>query len=150
MQAMLFSAGLGTRLRPLTDNLPKALVPVAGKPLLQWNIEKLRDAGCSRIVVNVHHFPGMIREFLAANNNFGAEIIISDESGEILDTGGGLLKAAPLFSPRETIIAHNVDVISNLDLKTLGNFHAEGKALATLVVRDRSTQRYLLCCRPCF
>jgi NDP-sugar pyrophosphorylase family protein len=144
MQAMLFSAGLGTRLRPLTENLPKALIPVAGKPLLQWNIEKLRDAGCSRIIVNVHHFPEKIRDFLLANRNFGVDISISDESEEILDTGGGLLKAAPYFNPEEIIIAHNVDVISNADLKALINYHTENEAMATLVVRDRSTQRYLL------
>lgn len=144
MQAILFSAGLGTRLRPLTGSLPKALVPVAGKPLLQWNIEKLRDAGCSRIIVNVHHFPDMIKTFLSENQNFGVEISISDERDEILDTGGGLLKAAPFFNPDEIIIAHNVDVISNLDLKMLVNHHNENGGMATLVVRDRITQRYLL------
>ena len=144
MQAIILSAGLGTRLKPLTDTMPKALVPVAGKPLLQWNIEKLIDAGCSLIVVNVHHFSDMIRDFLEKNNNFGITIRISDESGELLDTGGGLLRAAPLFRTGEPIIAHNVDVISRLELKTLMQFHSENDALATLVVRDRQTQRYLL------
>ncbi len=144
MQAIIFSAGLGTRLKPLTDSLPKALVPVAGKPLLQWNIEKLIAAGCSLIVVNVHHFSGMIRDFLEKNNNFGITIHTSDESSEILDTGGGLLKAAPLFRSSEPIIAHNADVISSLDIKTLIQFHTENRAMVTLVVRDRQTQRYLL------
>jgi NDP-sugar pyrophosphorylase family protein len=144
MQAIIFSAGLGTRLKPLTDTMPKALVPVAGKPLLQWNIEKLITAGCSLIVVNVHHFPDMIRDFLEKNDNFGITIRISDESGELLDTGGGLLRAAPLFSTGEPIIAHNVDVISHLELNTVMQFHSENNALATLVVRDRQTQRYLL------
>jgi NDP-sugar pyrophosphorylase family protein len=144
MQAIIFSAGLGTRLKPLTDTMPKALVPIAGKPLLQWNIEKLIAAGCSLIVVNVHHFPDMIRDFLKKNDNFGITIRISDESGELLDTGGGLLRAAPLFRPGEPIIAHNVDVISHLELKTLIKFHSDNNPLATLVVRDRQTQRYLL------
>jgi NDP-sugar pyrophosphorylase family protein len=144
MQAIIFSAGLGTRLKPLTDAMPKALVPVAGKPLLQWNIEKLIAAGCSLIVVNVHHFPDMIRHFLEKNDNFGITIRISDESGELLDTGGGLLRAAPLFRTGEPIIAHNVDVISRLELKTLIQFHSDNEALVTLVVRDRETQRYLL------
>lgn len=144
MQAIIFSAGLGTRLKPITDTLPKALVPVAGKPLLQWNIEKLIKAGCSRIVVNVHHFPEMIRNFLAENSNFGIEIHISDETDAILDTGGGLLKASEFFSSDEPIVAHNVDVISSIDIKELVNIHRTNKALATLVVRNRQTQRYLL------
>lgn len=144
MQAIIFSAGLGTRLKPITDTLPKALVPVAGKPLLQWNIEKLIKAGCSRIVVNVHHFPEMIRNFLAENNNFGIDIHISDETVAILDTGGGLLKASEFFSSDEPIVAHNVDVISSIDIKELVNIHRTNKAMATLVVRDRQTQRYLL------
>ncbi len=144
MQAIIFSAGLGTRLKPLTDTMPKALVPVAGKPLLQWNIEKLIAAGCSLIVVNVHHFPDMIRDFLEKNDNFGITIRISDESDELLDTGGGLLRAMPLLRTGEPIIAHNVDVISHLGMKTLIQFHSDNNALATLVVRDRQTQRYLL------
>ena len=144
MQAIILSAGLGSRLKPITDTLPKALVPIGGKPLLQWNIEKLIKAGCSNIVVNVHHFPEMIRNFLAENSNFGIEIHISDETDAILDTGGGLLKASEFFTNNELIVAHNVDVISSLDLKELVNIHRTNKTLATLVVRNRQTQRYLL------
>lgn len=144
MQAFILAAGLGTRLRPITDNLPKALVKVAGKPLLQWNIEKLKAAGCTHIVINVHHFPDLIREFIQVNNNFGIRISVSDESDRILDTGGGLLKAARFFNPEEVIIAHNVDIISQLNLHNLIAYHNEHKALATLVVRNRSTQRYLI------
>lgn len=144
MQAIIFSAGLGTRLKPITDSLPKALVPLAGKPLLQWNIEKLIEAGCSKIVVNVHHFPELIKRFLIEKNNFGIEIHISDETDGILDTGGGLLKAAKFFSPDQPILAHNVDVISNLNLIEIIKSHCENNALATLIVRDRQTQRYLL------
>lgn len=144
MQAIIFSAGMGTRLKPLTDHLPKALVNVAGKPMLQWNIEKLLEAGCSRIVVNVHHFAEKIRKFLDELKNFGIEILISDETDELLDTGGGLLKAWPLFKPDEPILAHNVDVFSNLDMGILVDYHLKNNALATLVVRNRETQRYLL------
>ncbi|MFZ5431610.1 MAG: nucleotidyltransferase family protein [Bacteroidota bacterium] len=144
MQAILFSAGYGTRLKPLTDHKPKALVEVAGKPVLQHNIEKLVRAGCQRIVVNVHHFPGQIRDFLKSRHHFGIEMLISDETDEILDTGGGLLKAASLFKPDETIIAHNVDVLSDLDLNLVLERHTLRNDLATLVVRDRVTQRYLL------
>lgn len=144
MQAIIFSAGFGTRLKPLTDSIPKALVEAGGKPVLQWNIEKLIAAGCTHIVINVHHFPAQIIDFLQRNNNFGINIIISHEADEILDTGGGLVKAAPLFLPEEPIIAHNVDVISDLDLNTLLEYHAEIRPLATLVVRNRNTKRYLL------
>lgn len=144
MQAMIFAAGLGTRLKPLTDNIPKALVPVNGKPLLQWNIEKLSAAGFTRIVVNVHHFPTLIRDFLESNNNFGIDILLSDEQDELLDTGGGLIKASGFFSSKEPVLAHNVDVISNLDLRDLMRFHLQQDALATLAVRQRNTQRYLL------
>jgi NDP-sugar pyrophosphorylase family protein len=144
MKAMIFAAGLGTRLRPLTDNLPKALVRVGGKPLLQWNIEKLIAAGISDIVVNVHHFPNQIRAFLVYNHNFGITIHISDETDQILDTGGGLKKAAPLLAGDEPILVHNVDILSNLDLNLLREHHLAQNALATLVVRERKTERNLL------
>ncbi len=142
MQGMILAAGLGTRLRPLTDTLPKALVEIDDKPLLQWNIERLVKAGCKRIVVNIHHFPEMMRAFL--DRDFGVEIVISDESDQILDTGGGLLKAAPLFNPDWPILVHNVDVIGNIDLNDLLASHQAHNVLATLVVRDRTTERYLL------
>lgn len=143
MQGMILAAGLGTRLKPVTDSIPKALVEIRGKTLLQWNIERLVAAGCHRIVVNVHHFPELIRNFLSMHH-FAAEVIISDESDEILDTGGGLLKAAPLFHPEWAIVVHNVDVISNLNIQQLLRHHRSSGALATLVVRDRATVRYLL------
>jgi NDP-sugar pyrophosphorylase family protein len=144
MKAMIFAAGLGTRLRPLTDTLPKAMVRVGGKPLLQWNIEKMIKAGITDIVINVHHFPEQIRAFLAENHSFGINIQISDETDAILDTGGGLLKAAPLLSGEEPILVHNVDILSNLDLKLVLEYHLSKKALATLVVRKRKTERNLL------
>jgi NDP-sugar pyrophosphorylase family protein len=144
MKAMIFAAGLGTRLRPLTDTLPKALVRVGGKPLLQWTVEKLVKAGISEIVINVHHFPDLIRDFLASNRNFGISIHISDESEAILDTGGGLEKAAHLLTGDEPILVHNVDILSNLDLNLLLEYHLSQNALATLVVRERKTDRNLL------
>jgi NDP-sugar pyrophosphorylase family protein len=143
MQAMLFSAGYGSRLRPLTDNLPKALVEAGNKPLIQWNIEKLIREGCTKLVVNVHHFPEMIIDFLRKNDNFGISILVSDEKDQLLDTGGGLLKAAGLFNPGEPIVCHNVDILSNLNLNDLIRFHVQNKALATVAVRNRLTQRYL-------
>lgn len=141
---MIFAAGLGTRLRPLTDTVPKALVKVGGKPMLQWNIEKMIGAGITNIVVNVHHFPDLIREFLAENNHFGIDIRISDETEAILDTGGGLKKAAPLLAGNEPIVVHNVDVLSNLDLNKLIEFHLSQESLVTLVVRRRETDRNFL------
>ena len=144
MKAMIFAAGLGTRLRPLTDNKPKALVEVAGKTLLQRAIEKVSEAGFREIVVNIHHFGDQIIDFLAQNNNFGLDIRISDERDELLDTGGGILKAKPWLDGSEPFLVYNVDVLSSLDLRRLVEWHHEHKALATLVVRKRDTARYLL------
>ena len=144
MKAMIFAAGLGTRLRPLTDNKPKALVEVAGKTLLQRAIEKVSEAGFREIVVNIHHFGDQIIDFLAQNNNFGLDIRISDERDELLDTGGGILKAKPWLDGLEPFLVYNVDVLSSLDLRKLVQWHREHKALATLVVRKRDTSRYLL------
>jgi NDP-sugar pyrophosphorylase family protein len=144
MKAMIFAAGLGTRLRPLTDNKPKALVEVAGKTLLQRAIEKVSDAGFREIVVNIHHYGDQIIDFLKKNNNFGLDIHISDERDELLDTGGGILKSRPLLGDSEPFLVYNVDVLCSLDLKKLLNWHREHKALATLVVRKRETARYLL------
>ena len=116
MKAMIFAAGLGTRLRPLTDTMPKALVPVCGNPLLYHVITKLKAAGYTELVVNVHHFAGQIREYLATHD-FGLPIAISDESEELLETGGGIAHAAPLLLPcEEPILIHNVDILSNLDI----------------------------------
>lgn len=145
MKAMIFAAGLGTRLKPLTDTMPKALVPLAGKPLLQWQVEKLRDAGITDIIVNVHHFPDQIIDAVRANNGWGCNITISDERDQLLDTGGGLKKA--LHNTHYTlhntpILACNVDILSNIDLRAfLGSY--DPRTLGSLVVSDRPTQRYL-------
>lgn len=141
MKAMIFAAGLGTRLKPLTDMMPKALVPLAGKPLLQWQVEKLREAGITDIVVNVHHFPDMIIDTVRRNNGWGCNITISDERDQLLDTGGGLKKALPLLG-NEPVLACNVDILSNIDLRALIAAY-EQTAVSRLVVSERATQRYL-------
>ena len=136
-QAMIFAAGLGTRLKPLTNTMPKALVRVGGQPLLWHVIMKLKAAGYERIVVNVHHFAQQIIDYLQANNNFGIDIRISDETGGLLETGGGIKKALPHFDPEAPILIHNVDILSNLDLNTLP------VDTPLLVVSSRPTKRYL-------
>lgn len=142
MEAMIFAAGLGTRLKPLTDTMPKALVEVGGKPLLERVIETLKAAEADRMVVNVHHFAEQIVSYLQAKGNFGADIRISDESAKLLDTGGGLKQAAPLFRNDEPILIHNVDILSNVDLR---KFYADHQQYAaTLLVSERKTKRYLL------
>ena len=152
MKAMIFAAGLGTRLKPLTDNMPKALVPLAGKTLLQWQIERLKAAGITDIVVNVHHFPDMIINYLRENNNFGCNIAISDEREMLLETGGGLRKAKSLLlevgsresgNSNEPILICNVDILSNIDLPTLLNAYNPDE-MGVVVVSERDTQRYLL------
>ena len=147
VHGLIFSAGLGTRLKPLTDTMPKALVPLAGKPLLQWQVEKLRDAGITDIIVNVHHFPDMIIDAIRQNNGWGCNIQISDERDCLLDTGGGLRKALNIQSPvtgnPSPILACNVDILSNIDLKALIHRY-EQTGVSQLVVSDRPTQRYLL------
>ncbi len=134
---MIFAAGLGTRLRPLTDTMPKALVSVAGQPLLWHVVMKLKQAGYEHIVVNVHHFAQQIVDYLKRNDNFGLDIRISDESERLLETGGGIKKAMPLFDLSEPILIHNVDILSNLDLSGL---HAD---TSLLIVSQRKTKRYL-------
>ena len=141
MNGLIFSAGLGTRLKPLTDTMPKALVPLAGKPLLQWQVEKLRDAGITDIVVNVHHFPDMIIDAVRANDGWGTHITISDERDCLLDTGGGLRKAGSLMG-NGPVLACNVDILSNIDIKALVA-HYEETGVSQLVVSERQTQRYL-------
>lgn len=141
---MIFAAGLGTRLRPLTDRMPKALVPVGGQPLLWHIIMKLRQAGFQRLVVNVHHFAEQIIDYLSANDNFGLDIRISDESGGLLETGGGIRKALPLFDSTSPILIHNVDILSNLNLTEVYEKAATSNADALLVVSQRQTKRYLL------
>ena len=151
MKAMIFAAGLGTRLKPLTDNLPKALVPLAGKALLQWQIEKLKAAGITDIVVNVHHFPDMIINYLKDNDNFGCNIQVSDERDMLLETGGGLRKAEALLSSEvqefrssgEGILICNVDILSNIDIPTLLKAYNPNE-MGVVVVSKRETQRYLL------
>lgn len=145
MKTVIFAAGLGTRLKPLTDTMPKALVPLAGKPLLQWQVEKLRDAGITDIIVNVHHFPDMIIDTIRANQAWGCNIMISDERNQLLDTGGGLKKMyhAQLIKPDEPVLACNVDILSNIDIKALIAQY-EKTGISQLVVSDRQTQRYLL------
>lgn len=143
MKAMIFAAGLGTRLKPLTDTMPKALVPIAGKSLLQHNLEKLASQGFDEIVINIHHFSDQIRDFLNQHNNFGLNIYLSDESEELLDTGGGIKKAEEWLND-EPFLVHNVDILSNADLKGLYEQHCLNDALATLLVSNRKTARYLL------
>lgn len=139
---MIFAAGLGTRLKPLTDHMPKALVPVAGKPMLEHVIDKLKAAGFDEIVINVHHFANQIIDFLKANDNFGIKIWISDETDELLDTGGGIKKAVPYFD--EPFLVHNADILSDVDLKALYEHHCTSGNDATLLVSHRKTARYLL------
>ena len=148
MKAMVLAAGLGTRLRPMTDSRPKALVEVSGRTLLEITLTRLREFGVNEVIVNVHHFADMVVDYLKSKNNFGMRIEISREE-VLLDTGGGLKKAAWFFiedSERldEPFILHNVDVISSIDLRRMVNFHTEKQALATLAVKDRETSRYLL------
>jgi NDP-sugar pyrophosphorylase family protein len=149
MRAMVLAAGLGTRLRPLTDNRPKALVEVGGRTLLEIALARLNSFGIREVIVNVHHFADMIVDYLKANKNFGMRIEVSREDDVLLDTGGGLKKAAHFFlqklqSPDEPFILHNVDVISTIDLHRMAEFHSENRALATLAVQERPTSRYLL------
>lgn len=134
---MIFAAGLGTRLKPLTDTMPKALVTVGGMPLIWHVIMKLKAAGYERLVVNVHHFAQQIVDYLAANGNFGLDIRISDETGGLLETGGGIRKALSLFDPTSPILIHNVDILSNLNLAALPADET------VLVVSERKTKRYL-------
>ena len=144
MKALILAAGLGTRLRPITHSIPKALVVVDGKPMLQHALEHLMKYGVNEVIINVHHFAEQIIDFVKNHDAFGMEIVFSNESDELLDTGGGLLKAAGFFQDGEPFLVRNADVISDLDLKKLQTSHNESEGLGTLVVRDRPTSRYLL------
>lgn len=140
MKAMIFAAGLGTRLKPLTDTMPKALVPVGGTPLLDILMKRLLQAGVTEVVINIHHFAQMIRDHVASMNHYGMQVYFSDETDQLLDTGGGIKKAAGYFD--EPFLVHNVDILNNVDL---GSFYHLGKRhAATLLVSERQTQRYLL------
>lgn len=155
---MIFAAGLGTRLKPLTDTMPKALVRVGGEPLIKRVILNLAAAGVDRIVVNVHHFAEQIIDYLKDNDNFGLDIRISDETAGLLETGGGIKKAAPLFDPAVPILIHNVDILSNVNLSEfyqVASLSENGKVKseesncrddvdAVLLVSWRKTKRYLL------
>ena len=151
---MIFAAGLGTRLKPLTDTMPKALVRVGGEPLIKRVILNLAAAGVDRIVVNVHHFAGQIIDYLKDNDNFGLDIRISDETDGLLETGGGIKKAAPLFDSTAPILIHNVDILSNVDLREFYQIASqsekgkvkseESECDAVLLVSWRKTKRYLL------
>jgi NDP-sugar pyrophosphorylase family protein len=143
MNAFIFAAGLGTRLKPLTDTMPKALVPVGGKPLLAHVIEKLKAAGCKKIVINIHHFGDMIIDYVKSQNSFGVEILFSDERQMLLETGGAIKHAVDLLGD-EPFLIHNVDILSNVDLKALIAAHSEADSAATLLVSKRNSTRALL------
>ena len=142
--AMIFSAGLGTRFKPWTDKHPKALALVNGKSLLQRNIEYLQPSGIKDVIVNIHHFADQVEDALKKNNGWGSKVIISDERDELLDTGGGLLKAKELFPPGQRFITCNVDILTDLDINKLLAFHEEHKPLISFAVTNRKTSRYLL------
>lgn len=143
MKAMIFAAGLGTRFKPWTDSHPKALAVVNGKSLLQRNVEYLQRYGITDVVVNVHHFPDQIEEAVQTSKGWGSNIVISDEREEVLETGGGLLKAKHLLQD-ETFLTINVDILTDVNLKTLLVFHQQEGADITLGVTNRITSRYLL------
>jgi NDP-sugar pyrophosphorylase family protein len=144
MKGMILAAGLGTRLRPLTDDRPKALVEIAGQTLLEIALRRLASFGIREVIVNVHHFADLVIEYLKKNGDFGMRIEISREE-VLLDTGGGLKKAAWFFEDlQEPFVLHNVDVLSTIDLNRMLEFHQKNRALVTLAVQDRKTSRYLL------
>jgi len=143
MKAMILAAGLGTRLRPLTNDRPKALVELGGPTLLEITLTRLREFGIRDVIINAHHFANQIEAYLQAKQNFGMSLEISRED-VLLDTGGGLKKAEYFFKDEGPFILHNVDVVSNIDFGRMVRFHAESSALATLAVMERETSRYLL------
>ena len=143
MRAMILAAGLGTRLQPLTDNLPKALVKIRDKSLLEIAINNLVKNGFDKIIINVHHFAEQVIDFIG-QNKFDADITISDERDKLLDTGGGLKKASQFFNDGKPFLLYNVDIISNLNLKTLYQANIKSNSIATLIVRKRESSRYLL------
>ena len=144
MRAMIFSAGLGTRFKPWTDEHPKALAMVNGKSLLQRNIEYLQKYGVTDVVVNVHHFGDQIKEAIKKNSGWGSNVIVSDETYEVLETGGGLLKARDLLESNEPFVTLNVDILTDLNLNKLFEFHTKRQPLISFGVTSRETSRYFL------
>ena len=144
MKAMIFAAGLGTRLRPLTDTIPKAMVKVGGKPMLQIVLDRLYDAGIKDVIVNVHYLPEIIIGFIKEYDRGGMSISISDESGEILETGGGLLKAKDFFDDNQPFLLANADVLTDIDIPSFVSAHNKMGGISTLAVRNRTSQRKLL------
>ncbi len=144
MEAMILAAGLGTRLRPLTENTPKALVKIAGIPALEHVAQRLINAGATRLIINVHHHADQIRDFLASRDNFGVEVSVSEEIDCPLDTGGGVKHAQQFFRSDRSFLLHNVDILSDINLGKLYAAHEASDALATLAVMNRETSRYLL------
>jgi NDP-sugar pyrophosphorylase family protein len=144
MKALLLSAGLGTRLKPFTDKHPKALAPVHGRSLLEWNIRNLQRFGIFDIVVNVHHFASQIIDVLHKENGYGSRFEISDESDAVLETGGGLKKAAPFFNLEQNLLVMNVDMLTNADIGNMISLHEQSDRLATLAVQQRASSRYFL------
>lgn len=144
MKAMILAAGLGTRLAPFTSNHPKALAPVGGRTLLEWNIRYLQRWNIYDVIVNVHHFAGQIEEAIKAADGWGSKIMISDERGEVLETGGGVKKAAPFFTGEEAFVVMNVDILTDLRLDAMIAAHDSHRPAATLAVLERTSSRYLL------
>lgn len=143
MKAMILAAGLGTRLGEITKSRPKALVEVAGKPLIEHVILRLKSFGYDDLIINLHHFGEQIKSFVQAKNNFGVQISFSEEKS-LLDTGGGLKYAADFFDTQQPFLMHNVDILSDIDLTGMMTFHQKNQNLATVAVRHRDTQRYIL------
>ncbi|MDP4268707.1 MAG: nucleotidyltransferase family protein [Bacteroidota bacterium] len=144
MKALIFAAGLGTRMKPFTHSIPKALIPVNGKPLLQITIEKLKAAGFDEIIVNVHHFANQVIRFLDENDRFGIRVEISDEQDLLLETGGGIKKASWFFDDGKPFLVHNVDILSDVDLAKMYQHHLNSKSDATLLVKEVDADRSLL------
>ena len=144
MRALILAAGMGSRLKPLTDSTPKALVPFKGMPMVERVIRNLVDAGVQHIMVNVHHYADQVVDFLENLAIEGINLHISDETGELMDTGGAILQARDFLSADEDFIVHNVDVYTNLNIAELISYHRKGDALATLAVKRRTTSRSLL------
>ena len=144
MKAMILAAGLGTRLKPLTDSRPKVLLEAGPYTLLEFAIRNLKSAGFDELIINVHHFAPMVVNYLHQNDNFGCQITISDESEALLDTGGAIAKAAWFFDDDQPFLVYNADIVSNMDLGEFYNSHLAGESIATLSVRSRKTNRYLL------